>query len=416
MDRSTKQPESIGGQPFSWREVYCKRFIEHHPFASLDSLAGCPSKLFQKLIQHPTLDSYWTSILPADIDYQAIDIPILTITGHYDGDQRGALMYYKKHQESGTKEALARHHLVIGPWNHTGTCVSPKRHLAGLDFGQSCLLDLRALQLQWYDWVLKAKARPDFLDRRVVCFVEGTNRWKSADNLGELETARVKYYLASPSRETSLSRPGKLCVGDPVDSPSVEFVYDPLDTSPAEFERINETVYHNDGSHVQRFLADQTPMLAQTLKQRGIVYESEPFENDVAITGSLRVVLWISMDVADTDFQVCIYEIKGDQSSIILTDAMMRARYRKSLTTESLVIPAEITRYEFDQFQFFARRISKGSRLRLALQCVNSIYWQKNYNSGGVVAQETAKDARTAHVTVHQNTTYPSFLEVPTVE
>ena len=192
-------------------------------------------------------------------------------------------------------------------------------------------------------------------------------------------------------------------------------MYDPLDTSPAAFERSNETVYHNDASHTQRFLVDQSSIRAQTLKQNGLVYESEPFETEVELTGYLRLVVWISMDVPDTDFQVCIYELQHEYSSIILTDAMIRARYRNSLTTESLVVPGEINRYEFDHFQFFARRIRKGSRLRLVLQCVNSIYWQKNYNSGGAVAQETAKDARTAHVTVHQNSRYPSFLEVPTV-
>jgi hypothetical protein len=40
---------------------------------------------------------------------------------------------------------------------------------------------------------------------------------------------------------------------------------------------------------------------------------------------------------------------------------------------------------------------------------------QKNYNSGGVVATETKKDARTAHVTLHHDAEHASFLEIPVV-
>jgi len=72
--------------------------------------------------------------------------------------------------------------------------------------------------------------------------------------------------------------------------------------------------------------------------------------------------------------------------------------------------------YVFDGFTFFSRRIAKGSRMRLVLNCLNSIYWEKNYNSGGVVANETAKDARTAHITVYHDAAHPSRLELPVVQ
>ena len=40
---------------------------------------------------------------------------------------------------------------------------------------------------------------------------------------------------------------------------------------------------------------------------------------------------------------------------------------------------------------------------------------EKNYNSGGVVAKETAKDARTAHVQLLHDAEHPSALELPVV-
>lgn len=121
------------------------------------------------------------------------------------------------------------------------------------------------------------------------------------------------------------------------------------------------------------------------------------------------------LDVPDTDFTVNLYEILPDGKSIQLTADQLRARYRDSTSSEKLVKPGEIVRYEFSAFTFFSRRIAKGSRLRLVLNSPNSIYVEKNYNSGGIVADESGKDARTAHITLYHDSGHPSFLELPLV-
>jgi hypothetical protein len=54
--------------------------------------------------------------------------------------------------------------------------------------------------------------------------------------------------------------------------------------------------------------------------------------------------------------------------------------------------------------------------LRLLVHCPNSPGVEKNYNSGGVVAQETAKDAKTAHITLVHDAEHPSALELPVVK
>jgi len=80
-----------------------------------------------------------------------------------------------------------------------------------------------------------------------------------------------------------------------------------------------------------------------------------------------------------------------------------------------LVKPGEVQRYDFANFQFFSRLVAKGSRLRLVISSPNSIYVEKNYNSGGVVANESGKDARTAHVTLYHDAEHPSALDIPVV-
>ncbi|MGC1224329.1 MAG: CocE/NonD family hydrolase, partial [Candidatus Sulfotelmatobacter sp.] len=183
-----------------------------------------------------------------------------------------------------------------------------------------------------------------------------------------------------------------------------QYVYDPLDVRPAELER--EDIKNN--------ITDER--YALNLFGDGVVYHSQPFTEDTEVSGFAKLVVWMSMDVPDTDFSVNLYEIMPDGKSIQLTGDQMRARYRDSTVTEKLAKPGEIYRYEFSGFTFFSRRIAKGSRLRLVLTSPNSIYMEKNYNSGGVVAEESGKDARTAHVTLYHDGDHPSSLELPLVK
>src|SRR5262249_31330505 len=101
--------------------------------------------------------------------------------------------------------------------------------------------------------------------------------------------------------------------------------------------------------------------------------------------------------------------------SVHLTSDFLRARYRDSTEKESLVPLGQAVRYDFTSFTWFSRRISKGSRLRLVISSLNTPGLEKNYNSGGVVAGETAKDARTAHVAVYHDAAHPRALEIRVV-
>jgi predicted acyl esterase len=117
--------------------------------------------------------------------------------------------------------------------------------------------------------------------------------------------------------------------------------------------------------------------------------------------------------VPDTDFQADVYELLSDGTSILLASDTKRARYRESLRTAKPVPPGEVLKYEFTTFNWFSRLLGAGSRLRLVVSSPNSIFVQKNYNGGGDVSRESARDARTAHVTLYHDASHPSSLELP---
>ncbi len=394
---------NLSGEGAFWRQKYRKLYLEHRPFQELDKIVGNPSPIFQKYLDHPIPDAYWDAMVPTVDNYKRINIPILTITGHYDGGQLGALEYYRRHMAYGTSAGREKHYLIIGPWDHAGTRV-PKKKFGGLSFADAALLDLYKLHKEWYDWTLKDGEKPEFLKKRIAYYLVGAEEWKYADSMDTIATEHRKFYLDSAGgRANDAFHSGTLTRGQPGASKPDRYTYDPLDVRPAELER----------ERVQNWVTDQR--YALNLFGNGLVYHSEPFREATEITGFLKFVAWMAMDVPDTDFIVNVYEIQPDGTSIRLTlrGDRMRARYRESLRQEKLVQPGEINRYEFNSFRFFSRRIARGSRLRLVLRSPNSIYAPKNYNSGGVVAEESGKDARTAHITLYHDAEHPSFLELP---
>ena len=101
---------------------------------------------------------------PGREDYARMNFPVLTATGFFDDDQPGALRYYRSHIAHAPAAAVAKHYLVIGPWDHLGT-QTPSKEIDGLSIPEAAVLDMRKLHADWYDWVLGRGALPGILPR-----------------------------------------------------------------------------------------------------------------------------------------------------------------------------------------------------------------------------------------------------------
>lgn len=158
-------------------------------------------------------------------------------------------------------------------------------------------------------------------------------------------------------------------------------------------------------------LTDQRGIMASSGK--ALFYHSPIFAADTDVAGFFKLAAWIALDQPDTDLAASVFEIRPDGSSVFLAGDAIRARYRHDLRTATPVKPGAIERYDFDHFTFVARRLPKGSRLRLVIGPMNSMFAEKNYNAGGVVADESGKDARKVTVTLYHDRAHPSALSMP---
>ena len=384
--------------PF-WLTKNRQWFESGSPFKDLDTQIGNPSATFQQWIAHPTLGAYWDAYNPTAEQYAKLSIPILTITGSYDGDQPGALAHYQQYDKHASAEGRARHYLVIGPWDHAGTR-TPKADVGGLTFGAASLVDLPKLHLDWYAWTMQGGPKPAFLQKRVAYYVMQADTWRYADTLAGVTAESRAFHLDSAANATDVLASGSLRTEPPTGQPD-HYVYDPRDLGTAALETTLDP----------ESLTEQSLIFARHGKQ--LVYHTAPFEKDTEVTGFFKLSAWLAIDQPDTDFAVSVYEIRPDGTSIKLSDDRQRARFRESAHEAKLITSRKPLRYDFSQFTFTSRLITKGSRLRLVIGPIDSIFTQKNYNAGGDVSAESSRDARAVTVTLYHDKAHPSALYVP---
>jgi putative CocE/NonD family hydrolase len=390
----------IFGDAGLWAAIWKDRFEKGEAFRTLETLAGSGRPVLREWLAHPEVDAYYDAYGATPEQFRALDIPILTITGSYDDDQPGAMTWYRTYMKFASPEQKARHFLVIGPWDHAATR-TPRARIGGLEFGPDSLVDLPKLHLDWYAWTMAGGPRPDFLKKAVAYYVMGAERWRYADRLEAVTAEQRPDFLESAVSATEVLASGSLKTAGPGAGRPDHYVYDPRDVSTAGLQATVD-------------LGDLTSQaLVYAFDGRQLVYHTPAFDRDTEVSGFFRLAAWIAIDQPDTDFSASVYEIDRDGRSILLATDQVRARYRESQREARLVTTRAPQRYDFDHFAFVSRRIAAGSRLRLVIGPINSIYAQKNYNSGKPVSDETMADARPVTVTLVHDKAHPSALYVP---
>lgn len=392
--------DNLFGDSKYWATRFVDAYEANQPFYKLADLAGTNRDAFLQWLDHPADDAYWAAFNPKASDYASINIPILTITGYFDGDQRGALRYYREFMTNASAAAKQHFYLLMGPWDHPGTR-HPQEKLGGLTFAKKSVLDIDQLHIDFFNWVLKGGKRPDILKDRVNYYVMGADEWRHADSLPALSRHALRLYLSSPDNDANdVFHSGVLTSQQPGEQPTDSFRDDPLTLTPA-------TELLKDGD--DDYLA-QSP---EAYKANRLLYVSDPIPVSLTVAGVMTLFAHISLDTPDADMWVGVDAILPDGHTLVLGQDFMRGRFRNGQSKAVPVKPGAIEPWRFDGFWFTVRELPKGTRLRVLLGPLNTPDWQKNYNSGGRLGYETAKDARTATFSVHLDPQHPSYLELP---
>ena len=147
-------------------------------------------------------------------------------------------------------------------------------------------------------------------------------------------------------------------------------------------------------------------------QKRAITFHSAPFSHDTEIAGHIRLTLECEADAPDFDLWAQVLMVLADGSTVRLGEDIRRARFRNSQFKEELLKPGQRVQVPFE-FNWLARRIPAGARLRLTIAPLNSPNYQKNFNTGGRIGYEHIDAARIANIKIFHDAKRSSHLTLP---
>lgn len=365
-----------------WQSLVNKMYTNGTAFKDLDSLNGNKNVFFQKWVQHPSFDTFWTSKIPYKRDFAKVNIPVLTFTGYYDDDQRGAFYYYNEHYKYNKN---ADHYLVIGPYDHYGAQGSIKNNLRGYTIDPAANIDHNTLSYEWFDYILKGKKKPGFLKGKVNYQVMGTNQWKSAANIDEISNKKLKLFLSR----------SKLQEVKPALDNTLQTI---------SFTNRKDTLQNFDRYKIMDMAIDPA-----VLKDK-LVFESDALQDPVEINGSFTGNLKVTINKKDIDVKIILYELTSKGEYIQLSSYLGRASYAKNKEKRQLLVPGKISEIPVNNTYFVSKKIEKGSKLIIVLGVNTSPFEQMNYGTGKDVSLETMADAKEPLEIKWYN---DSYVEIP---
>jgi putative CocE/NonD family hydrolase len=224
----------------------------------------------------------------------------------------------------------------------------------------------------------------------------GKNEWRDEREWPLARAKQESFYLTAK---------GGLSTTPPKSDAPDRFVYDPRDPAPTRGGAVccNPTVFPW-GPMDQRPVENRSDVL---------VYTSSALKKDLEVTGPIRVVLYASTSAPDTDFTAKLVDVFPNGVARILTDGILRLRYRESLEKPALAVPGQVYQIGIDA-GVTSNVFLKGHRIRLDISSSNFPRFDRNPNTGRPIADET--ELKKATQIVYHDRRHASHVVLPVVE
>ncbi|NGY62580.1 CocE/NonD family hydrolase [Lentzea sp. NEAU-D13] len=359
---------------------------------------------FGEVLGHPERDAFWQEVAAID-RCGGITVPAFQIGGWYDvfvGETVRSYVMMRHH--GGSDAARDGQRLVIGPWAHSdgadlGTFPDRSFGLAG----SIKATDVTGEHLKFFDrWVRGRTDTPDDT-HRVRLFVMGVDRWRDEVDWPLPDTRYTDLFLYGHGRANTAAGDGVL-TREPVPAEATDtFLYDPRRPVPS----LGGTVLGGHSGPADQAVVEQ--------REDVLCFTTAVLTHPVEVTGHVTLVLHVSSSAPDTDFTGKLVDVHPDGRAILLCEGIQRVRYRDSLTDPAFMEPGEVYELTVD-VGVTSNVFLPGHRIRLEVSSSNFPRYDRNTNTGGTIATDTADDLTVAINRVHHGPAHPSRLVLPLIE
>ncbi|MFN0095101.1 MAG: CocE/NonD family hydrolase [Dehalococcoidia bacterium] len=332
---------------------------------------------YKDWLAHATRDAFWERV-NIEQAHPRIHVPALNLGGWYDLFIRGTLRNFTGMRANGANErARDGQRLIVGPWAH-GTALGARTGNRVFGAGASILLD--ELHLRWFDHWLKDARNGLDQDPPVRVFLMGANEWRTYDAWPPSEAEEWRWYLHSNGGAATRFGDGVLSAELPAQERPDPFIYDPMNPCPTVGGPLFPSPVDVPPGPFDQSDVERRPDV--------LCYTSAPLDRDLAVVGPVTVRLWAGSSARDTDFTAKLVDVGPDGVAWNLCDGIMRARYRDGFDRVSALPPGQPVELTID-LAGTANVFLAGHRVRLEVSSSNFPRFDRNTNTGGVIANDT---------------------------
>jgi putative CocE/NonD family hydrolase len=360
------------------------------------------ARYYDDWVDHPTYDDFWAG-LDVSRGWDQIRAASFSIGGWHDIFLGGTIANFAGMRAAGNGDN--RHRLMIGPWNHGGMRIG--NPIGDVDFGMrstGTIIDEGGMHLRWYDRWLRGVGNGYDSEPPVRLFVMGANRWRDAETWPLEHTDWQEWFLHSGGRANTLEGDGGLSRESPAGEPPDTFVYNPRNPVPTLGGGLCcNNVFSLGGAYDQRAIEEREDVL---------VYTSAPLDSAFEVTGPIKVILHAASTAPDTDFTAKLVDVAPCGYARNLTDGIIRARYRNSMSVPAPITPGEVVEFEIDLWAT-SNLFKEGHRIRVEISSSNFPRFDRNPNTGELPGR--SPEMVSAMQTILHDAEYPSRIILPVI-
>jgi putative CocE/NonD family hydrolase len=380
----------MAGREFDFDTSGDRNLQRFRPLVDAEKVLGATLPLYREILAHPTQDAFWNRLHWSAEDFRRITIPVLTVTGWFDGDQAGSMLYWRGLEERARSPHSAQ--LIVGPWGHSECYLGGEVHLGEMEFGAASVLPIRQVRVDFLRRHMLGADRG--CKARVRLFITGSRHWREFDRYPPASTQLQDWFLCSDGPANGSQGAGRLSP-EKAHGAADRYRYDPLDPVP-----------YKGGAQDHGDLERRDDVL---------VYSSPGLENPLTVIGVVELLLYASSDALDTDFTAKLLDVYPDGRAVSLTHVggILRARYRHGFDRTEALTPGEPVELRI-RLSHVGHTFLRAHRIRLEVSSSCFPLADPNTNTGADMATDTQH--RPAQQTVLHDARHPSHLRLPVME
>ncbi|WP_226037880.1 CocE/NonD family hydrolase [Aquibacillus saliphilus] len=371
-----------------------------------------PINEWPPVMKHPELKEIYSNYITQQYNKKAmanagqdnragLGVPAYHLAGWYDNFLGQTLTNFQEMSQANKKQML-----IIGPWGHGMFNSELGERSFGVNSAGASIDgkdDITSLHIKWFDHWLKTDNDSLLNDEDPVkIFVMGENVWRSESAWPLKRTVYTPYYFDSDGKANTEMTSGKLTTTLPEKDERDTYIHDPEHPVPTNGGGV--LFYNGKGAG---------PLDQSELEKRDdvVVYTSEPLKERLEVTGWVKVVLFASTDVKDTDFTAKLVDVLPDGRAYNLTDGVVRAKFRNGKEEQSS-LNGEVVKYEIDLWAT-SNVFLPGHSIRIEVASSDFPRYDVNPNTGNTTL-DTAFLVK-AKQTIYHQTDYPSHVVLPVI-